>query len=118
MAPDGAALAQNLLTESFLAIEFLHLLRDADPSTLSSERVTAALQGRAVQVDPIKPTLKPPRYKRLKLKYDEPLLNFASNVNVRRYIKPHQTRFGDSRKSIAQWRLLGWQGLTLVHLST
>jgi len=44
MAAGAAALAQKLLTESFLAIELLHLLRDADPSALSSERVTAALQ--------------------------------------------------------------------------
>jgi hypothetical protein len=33
--------------------------------------------GRVVQVDPIKPKLKPPRITRLKLKYDVPLSNFA-----------------------------------------
>jgi len=33
--------------------------------------------GRAVQVDPIKPTLKAPGTKRLKLKYDKLLSNFA-----------------------------------------
>jgi hypothetical protein len=38
-----------------------------------------------VQVDPIKPTLKPPRTKRLKRKCDEPLSNFAFNINLRRY---------------------------------
>ena len=41
--------------------------------------------GRAVQVVPIKPTLKPPGTKRLKLKYDELLSNFAFNFNLRRY---------------------------------
>ena len=40
--------------------------------------------GRAVQVDPIKPTLKAPG--RLELKCDEPLSNFAFNFNPRRYI--------------------------------
>ena len=32
-----------------------------------------AHRGRAVQVDPIKPTLKAPGIKRLKLRYDKPL---------------------------------------------
>ena len=38
-----------------------------------------------MQVDPIKPTLKAPGTKRLKLKCDEPLLNFAFNSKLRRY---------------------------------
>ena len=38
-----------------------------------------------MQVDPIKPTLKAPGTKRLKLKYDEPLSNVALKVNLRRY---------------------------------
>jgi len=41
--------------------------------------------GRAVQVDPVKPTSKPPGTKRLKLKHDEVLSNFAFNFNLRRY---------------------------------
>jgi len=41
--------------------------------------------GRAVQVDPIKPTLKAPGTKRLKVKCDESLSNFAFNFNLRRY---------------------------------
>jgi hypothetical protein len=41
--------------------------------------------GEAVQVDPIKPTLKPPGTNRLKLGYDEPPSNFAFNVKLRRY---------------------------------
>jgi len=40
-----------------------------------------------VQIHPIKPMLKAPKTKRLKLKYDDPLSNFASNVNLRRYNK-------------------------------
>ena len=39
-----------------------------------------------MQVDPIKLTLKAPGTKRLKLKCDEPLSNFAFNINLRRYI--------------------------------
>jgi hypothetical protein len=38
-----------------------------------------------VQVDPIKPTLKAPGTKRLKLNYDELLSNFAFKFNLRRY---------------------------------
>jgi len=40
-----------------------------------------------VQVDPIKPKLKPPGTKRLKLKHDELLWHFAFRFNLRRYIK-------------------------------
>ena len=40
-----------------------------------------------MQVAPIKPTLKAPGTKRLKLKYDEALKNLAFNFNLRRYIK-------------------------------
>jgi len=43
------------------------------------------LLGRAVQVDPIKPTLKAPGSKRLKLIFDGPLSNFAFKFNLRRY---------------------------------
>jgi hypothetical protein len=38
-----------------------------------------------VQVDPINPTLKALGTKRLKLKCDEPLSNFAFKFNLRRY---------------------------------
>jgi len=38
-----------------------------------------------VQVDPIKPKLKLPRTKRLKLQCDEPLSKFAFKFNLRRY---------------------------------
>ena len=45
----------------------------------------AGPRGRAVQVDPIKPELKAPGTKRLKLKCDEPLSDFAFNFSLRRY---------------------------------
>jgi len=51
------------------------------------KKAALAANGRAVQVDPIKPTLKPPGTKRLRLKYDEPLSNFAFKINLRRYTK-------------------------------
>ena len=41
--------------------------------------------GEAVQVDPIKPTLKAPGTKRLKLKWDDPLSSFGFNFNLRHY---------------------------------
>jgi hypothetical protein len=50
-------------------------------------RVLAAVwgPGRAVQVDPLKPELKPPGTKRLKLKYDVRLSKSAFKFNMRRY---------------------------------
>ena len=42
--------------------------------------------GGAVQVDPMKPKLKPPGTKRLKLKCDVLLSNFAFKFNLRHYI--------------------------------
>ena len=44
--------------------------------------------GRAVQVNPIKPMLKAPGTKRLKLTYDEPLSSFAFKFNLCRYTPP------------------------------
>jgi hypothetical protein len=44
----------------------------------------AVPRGRAVQVDPIKPTLKVPGAIRLKLKYDRLLSKFAFKCNLRR----------------------------------
>ena len=47
-------------------------------------------QGRAVQVEPMKPILKPPGTKRLKLKYDKLLsilLQVAFNFKLRHYTK-------------------------------
>jgi len=43
------------------------------------------VHGKAVQVEPMKPTLKPPGTNRLKLKYDELLSIFAFNFNLARY---------------------------------
>ena len=41
--------------------------------------------GEAVQLAPIKPTLKPPGTERLKPKCDDPLSNFAFSFNLRCY---------------------------------
>jgi hypothetical protein len=41
--------------------------------------------GRAVQIDPMKPMLKPPRTKRLKLKCDILLSSYSFKFNLRRY---------------------------------
>jgi hypothetical protein len=40
-----------------------------------------------VQVDPVKPKLKPHGTKRLKLKYDKPLSKFAFKFNLHHYNK-------------------------------
>ena len=62
-----------------------------------------------MQVDPIKPTMKAPGTKRLKLKYDEPLSGFGFNFNLRRYIP--RARAAHARRGGRG------QGLTLVHFS-
>jgi len=49
-----------------------------------------------VQVDPIKPTLKAPGTKRLKLDSDELLLSFAFKFNLRRYNKENTKTAGNS----------------------
>jgi hypothetical protein len=49
--------------------------------------VRHAAQGRAVQVDRIKPKSKARGTNRLKLAYDELLSNFAFKFNLRHYIK-------------------------------
>jgi len=64
-----------------------------------------------VQVDPIKPTFKAPGTKRLKLKYDESVSNFAFKFNLRRYNQERE-RLREKRK-----RKVGGQGLTFVHFS-
>jgi hypothetical protein len=46
-----------------------------------------------VQVNPIKPKLKPPGTQRLKLNCDAPLSNFAFNFNLRRYIEAYDALF-------------------------
>jgi hypothetical protein len=61
-------------------------------------------QGGAVQVDPVKPTLKAPGSKRLKLKHDEPLSNFAFKISLRRYTKVGETGERGSEVCVIQGR--------------
>ena len=67
-----------LLNSSFAAPSRCRLLSSP------SERVSSA-RGRPVQVDPIKPKLKPPGTKRLKLKCDILLPTSAFKSDLRRY---------------------------------
>jgi len=54
-----------------------------------------------VHVDPIKPTLKPPGTKRLKLKYEKLVSNFDFNYSLRRYDKGKPTLVGACVGAIA-----------------
>ena len=49
-----------------------------------------------MQVDPIKPTLNAPGTKRLILKCDEPLSDFAFNFNLRRYTEARRVTWSAS----------------------
>jgi len=71
-------------------------------------------RGRAAQVDPIKPTLKPRGTDRLKLKYDVPLLNFAFKSNLRRYNRGARKL---QRRRLRRCTRRCGQGLTLVRIS-
>ena len=51
-----------------------------------------------MQVEPIKPILKPPGTKRLKQKYDKLLSSSAFNFNLRRY-----TKDGIRVNAVAPW---------------
>ena len=58
--------------------------------------IVGAGSGRAVQVDPIKPTWKAPGTKRLKLIYDRVLSKRAFKFNLRRYTAGWRTRAGST----------------------
>ena len=68
--------------------------------SLLSDYLVDTIQGRAVQVDPIKPALKAPGIQRLKLTYDDPLSNIAFKFNLRRFTKaPPRLGTSQSRSS-------------------
>jgi len=54
-----------------------------------------------VQLDPVKPTLKAPGTKHLKLKCDEPPSNFAFNFNLRRYIEELRNKLSSGGDEIS-----------------
>jgi len=76
--------------------------------------------GRAVQVDPIKPTLKVAGSQRLKLEYDEPPSNFTFKFKSRRYSLVHTARLArlrleetDGGAHISSWLAAHLVGLGL-----
>ena len=65
----------------------LFLSNSAFAATARLRAAAAAAQGRAVQVDPVKPKLKAPGTKRFKLTYHGQLSDFAFKFNLRRFTK-------------------------------
>ena len=59
--------------------------RDGEAGAAAGDGAAGRGHGRAVQVDPIKPTVKAPGIKLVKVKCDEPLSNFVYKLNLRRY---------------------------------
>jgi len=102
--------------------------KETDNNKLYASEVLAIL-GRAVQVDPIKPTLNAPGSMLLKRQYDGPASKFAFNFNLRRYTacSPPRRTVRDWARQTASMCCCGrWrrtrartrrQGLTLVHFS-
>jgi HPt (histidine-containing phosphotransfer) domain-containing protein len=68
------------------------------------------LLGRAVQVDPMKPQLKAPGTKRLKLNYDAPLSSFAFNFSLRHYTWSFRTATPSAPSCPPCWRRRSRQG--------
>jgi len=65
-------------------------------------------RGRAVRVEPMTPKLKAPGIMFFKLKYDEPLSNFAFEFNLRRYdvlVASEATRLTDAAAKVDRCRL-------------
>jgi len=60
------------------------LVGGGDGGVRAGRAAQCAHPGRSVQVDPIRPTLKAPGIKLLKVKYDKPLSIFAFKFNLRR----------------------------------
>jgi hypothetical protein len=56
-------------------------------------------RGRAVQVDPINPTVKPPGTKRLKLQYHDPPSNFAFKFHLGRYTAAGRSSSGSTSRT-------------------
>ena len=56
-----------------------------------------------MQVDPIKPTLKAPVFKRLKLEHEKPLSNFAFNFNLGSYNAVLSPDAADTALISLQW---------------
>jgi hypothetical protein len=105
-----------------------HLAAHDDMTARRNDDFAEIVQGGAVQVDPIKPKLKPPGIKRLKLDYDGVLSDFGHKFNLRRYNKGAASgkRWSAPRRSTTWCGWVtsttgasgGWgQGLTLVHFS-
>jgi hypothetical protein len=57
-------------------------------------------RGKAAQVDPIKPQLKLPGTKRLKLKYDEAISKLAFKFKLRRYIEERMHQLQDKKRLV------------------
>ena len=71
-----------------------------------------------MQVDPIKPTLKAPVSKILKLKYDKLLSNVASEVNLRHYTKLTYLSLSDNKLSSVPTELGNLAALKVLYLSS
>jgi hypothetical protein len=87
--------------------------RNSAPTCGDASTGSFTLLGRAVQVDPMKPKLKPPGTERLKLKCVILLSTSAFKFDLRRYSSGAATATWCSAILPSAWR----QGLTHVHFS-
>jgi hypothetical protein len=84
------------------------------------QRVRGDARGKAEQVDPIKPMLKPPGTQHLKLKCDGLLSSFAFNINLRRYNVGARKQIDNrlkERGAIEDEKLRYWVGRCRLTLS-
>jgi len=88
----GARTTYRMLNNKWTTVYYEDNIPNTDVPGGTSQLARYLLkQGRAVQVKPMKPVWKAPGSMLLKLRYDEPLSNFAFKFNLRRYYKSRRT---------------------------
>ena len=88
--PPMVSALESIISETAFNVCFRTLLAPLDEGCdlgQAPREVEGRIQGRAAQVHPIKPKLKPPGTKRLKLNCDILLSTSAFKFNLRRYNK-------------------------------
>jgi len=121
-ADDAAAAASAMMTmTSATSTEWATMIGDDLPTVASPsggplrDSLTSTgdmpAPGRAVHVDPIKPTLEALGTKRLKLKRDEPPSNLASKFNLRLYTRVRSGCFWRKTRRRTKWPSAGFSRL-------
>jgi len=104
-AADEPAAAKFIMSSRLAHVAAQLLGVDADDERLRIYQSCVFVKppGRAVQVDPIKPTVKAPGIKLLKLQYGKPLSNVTFKFSLRRYTPGSARRTGTATPTWCPW---------------